>query len=74
MSVERLPQLGVWTQAVAVAADRDEVAVVDEAIDQLAHTSSPKISPQSLKSCSRAFTRVLDRLQAMRGLPHVIVV
>jgi hypothetical protein len=32
--VERLPQLGVLPQAVAVAADGHQVAVVDEPIDE----------------------------------------
>ena len=32
--MEGLPELGVLAHAIAVAADGDEVAVVDEAIDQ----------------------------------------
>ena len=32
--MERLPELGVLPHAIAVAADRHEVAVVDEAIDE----------------------------------------
>jgi hypothetical protein len=32
--MKRLPELGMLAHAVAVAADRDQVAVVDEAIDE----------------------------------------
>ena len=32
--MERLPELGVLTQAIAIAADRNEMTVVDEAIDE----------------------------------------
>lgn len=32
--MERLPELGVLTNAIAVAANGDQVAVVDESIDE----------------------------------------
>jgi hypothetical protein len=32
--VQRLPQLGVLSHAIAVAANRDQVAVVDQTIDE----------------------------------------
>ena len=49
--MEGFGEFGVMTHPVAVAADVDDVAVMDEAIDECSghDLSSPRISPHSSK-------------------------
>jgi hypothetical protein len=48
--VQRLPELRVLAHALPVATDRDEVTVVDEAIDERrGHDLIPKTAPHSSK-------------------------